>query len=50
VLIFYARELLFKANGLTDQEKKLIEGVLKRISAELLDGRRAIRVLLVEVN
>ena len=34
-----ASELLLKAEGLTDQEKNMIEEVLKRVSRELLDGR-----------
>ena len=34
-----ASEALLKDNGVTDQEKKLIEAVLRRISGELLDGR-----------
>ena len=34
-----ASEALLKDNGFTDQEKKLIEAVLRQISRELLDGR-----------
>jgi hypothetical protein len=34
-----ASEALLKDNGVTDQEKQLIEAVLRRISRELLDGR-----------
>ena len=34
-----ASEALLKDNGVTDQEKTLIEAVLRRISRELLDGR-----------
>ena len=34
-----ASEALLKQHGVTDQEKQLIEKVLRRISMELLDGR-----------